>query len=506
MNSTAPAGTLAQVRALVGLRWRMIRSRRTHRALLLLVAVVVLVITLGVVGALQLPEQSAFNAALLTPTAFLVFAISAVLSPLAAGGGYDLFPSEQLDSYPVRSSTSYVVTLLMAPLNVAWLVQLAGLLSLTAYVVGATPGLAASLTFTAVYVVALTVTGQSIAWVVVGARRRRLGRHVVRGLALVILAAGALAVPGGWQDLLDRSPTRWIVVSMLAGTTNHFARWGEGLLVLLVLAVAAVLVGVRATAWALRRPPMTTARAWAGAVARRAPRRHAAAELRSLDRASVWRAPALRRGALDIALMPAAVGIIARLDWGQIALTTGLVTAGAGLLFGVNVFCLDGGGALWIASQPHDPRLVFRAKARVLAETCLVSALLTAVASGLRAREAPSAAELTAVAGVALCCTALVVGGCLRLSVERPHRADLRGPRDTPAPPGTMAVYSLRLAVMTTFAALAVASMADLDRWWLPLALAGAIALFGVSSYLTALRQFQDESVRSRVALTVAAG
>jgi hypothetical protein len=506
MTARMASGTRAQVRALVSLRWRMIRTRRTRRGLLALVAAALTLIAVAVVGATTLPQESAFNAALLTPTAFLVFALSAVVSPLAAGGGYDLFPAEQLEVYPVRPSTSFVVTLLMAPLNVAWAVQLAGLLVLTAYVVGAQPGLAAALAFTLVYVAAMTVTGQSLAWIVVGARRRRAGRLILLALVVTTTAAAALTLRSGWQPVLDRAPTRHLVIAMLAGGTRQYVVWGKGLALLVVLTVVATVVGARATAWALRRPPTTTARAWSGAVPRRSPRRDVGAELRAVDRASVWRAPALRRGALVIALMPAAVGIVARFNWEQIALTTGLVSAGAGLLFGVNIFCLDGSGAVWLASHPHDPRLVFRAKARVLVETCLVSATIAAVASGLRAQAAPKPAELAAVVAAGICCTALVVGTCLRLSVERPHRADLRGPRDTPAPPGTMAVYSTRLAVMTTFAALAVATMAELDRWWLPLAMGAAIAVLGVSAYLRTLTLFVDETTRSRVALTVSAG
>lgn len=499
------SGVLSQLRALVGLRWRMVRSRRTRIAMVAVVAGALGVMACGVTGALLLPKGTTFNAALLTPTAFLVFAALSVGAPLAAGGGYDLFPAEQLVAYPIRPATSYAVTVLLAPLNVAWIVQVSGLLSLTAYVVGMRAGLAAALALTSTFIAVMTVAGQSIAWAVVGLRRSRGGRRIVSGLG----AAAALAVVGALaagHHVLDRVPTRGVAIAAFAGGRGHLGVWGRGIAVLVAIGVVGALVGVAVTGWALRRPDQVGAARQSGAVSRRAPRRNRSAQLRATDRASVWRAPALRRGALVIALLPGLVGAVVRLPWDSIAVTSGLVVAGAGLLYGVNVFCLDGSGALWLASLPHPPRTALLAKATVLTETCLLAAAIAAAASAARTRRAPSPTELAAVVASIACCTTLVLATCLRLSVMRPHRADLRGPRDTPAPPGTMAVYSIRLAVQTTLSALAIAVIAKTGTWWLPLATGAALALLGVSSLVGTVRLFSDDSVRTRVVITVANG
>jgi hypothetical protein len=69
----------------------------------------------------------------------------------------------------------------------------------------------------------------------------------------------------------------------------------------------------------------------------------------------------------------------------------------------------------------------------------------------------------------ALTCTAVVVAQCLGASVRRPHRADLRSPRDAVAPPGALAYASLRLAAPTALVGLVLAAAAASGTWWLPL-------------------------------------
>jgi hypothetical protein len=94
----------------------------------------------------------------------------------------------------------------------------------------------------------------------------------------------------------------------------------------------------------------------------------------------------------------------------------------------------------------------------------------------------------------------------MRLSVVHPHRADLRGSREAPAPPGAMAVHSARLAISTTFLALFIAMSTVVDEWWAP-ALAGtAICLRALRSLIRSQRLWADPFVRSRVIATVAAG
>ncbi len=58
------------------------------------------------------------------------------LAPLAAGGGNELFPTDQLSAYPITARTQYLASLALTPLNLAWTTQLVALIGLTAYVSG----------------------------------------------------------------------------------------------------------------------------------------------------------------------------------------------------------------------------------------------------------------------------------------------------------------------------------------------------------------------------------
>ena len=92
------------------------------------------------------------------------------------------------------------------------------------------------------------------------------------------------------------------------------------------------------------------------------------------------------------------------------------------------------------------------------------------------------------------------------LSVRSPHRADLQGSRDTPAPPATMAAYSVRLAALTTFTGLGFSLTAYADNPWLPLGLMVALGMLATRRLLGAARLYAQPQVRARVAATVAAG
>ncbi|MDP9181589.1 MAG: hypothetical protein M3P04_02275, partial [Actinomycetota bacterium] len=241
-------------------------------------------------------------------------------------------------------------------------------------------------------------------------------------------------------------------------------------------------------------------------VTRRGARGSALGELVAVDQASVWRSTPLRRGALVLAALPGGVAMLAHPSWASLALLPGLVGAGAGLLFGVNAFCLDGAGAIFGASQPHDPRDTLIAKLIVVTQTCLVAVLLAVALAATQVRETPTAAELVALAGSLVGTTLLVVAACARMSVERPHKADLRGPRDTPAPPATMAVYSMRLALGTTWAGLAFAGAGASGSVVAGLAASVAVLSIGVRSLLSTFARWRDPAVRSRVVTTVAYG
>jgi hypothetical protein len=241
-------------------------------------------------------------------------------------------------------------------------------------------------------------------------------------------------------------------------------------------------------------------------VHRRTARRGALRELVAVDRASVWRAPALRRGAVVLAVLPGLLAAGAALPWSSLVVLPGLVAGGPALLFGVNAFSLDASGALWLASLPSEPALLLRSKALVLTETVLGAVVVACGAGSVRSPGSPTAAELTALASSVLLCTAVVVVLALHASLRRPFRADLRGPRDAVAPPGALALASLRLALPTAVVGVVLSAAAGTGVWWLPPALAlPLLGLCAVSAVRTA-RRWADPVHRSFVVHTVANG
>jgi hypothetical protein len=192
--------------------------------------------------------------------------------------------------------------------------------------------------------------------------------------------------------------------------------------------------------------------------------------------------------------------------WSSLPLLPGLVAAGTGLLFGVNAFALDGAGAVWVATLPHPPRTTFEAKLVVVGETCLAAVVLAVGLAATQTGQRPSVAEALALVGSVLGSTLLVVAVCGRLSLTRPHKADLRGPRDTPAPPATMAVYSLRLALATTWSGLAFVAAAASGSSVAAIAAALVVLALAGRSVLRTLREWSEPARRARVVTTVAYG
>jgi hypothetical protein len=502
------ASTSVQLRALVSLRWRMIRSRWARLGLVLLGAGVPLSGLGTVAAARQLPGDQAFGVALVTPTLFLIAAVAAVLAPLAAGGGNELYPADQLSPYPVRPATVFAGSLLLAPLNLAWLAQLLAMLGAISFITRDSPRPGLALGTALGYLACVTVAGQAVAWWVVGVRQTRAGRTLV----WVAAAATGLAVAGIWlagagAEALDRSPTTAVVVLVLRASADPVGTWAPGLAVLGLATVLSGWAGTKLCSWALARGHDAGVHQEARPVRRRAPRRTAFAELTAVDRASVWRSVPMRRGIVVLGVLPGAAAAAASVDWPSIVLLPGLVAAGAGLLFGVNAFCLDASGAIWLASLPHDPRLGYFAKTRVLAEVCLAAVLVAVLAAAIRAPQPPTLTQVAAVLASVVACTASVVATCMSLSVHRPHRADLRGARDTPAPPGSLAVYSVRLSVITTLTALTLSLASHAKPWpWLPLLVAVPLTVRAALATLRVGREWAQPLVRAQVVTTVASG
>jgi hypothetical protein len=515
-----------QVRALLALRWQMLRARPLRVGLAVLGVVSLVLVVLGVLGGAGMPLGHVASGATsdamqidpfadrrgeigaLLPSAMLAFALLCLVAPVAAGGGYELIPEAELVAYPIRVSTLVRVSLVLSPLNIAWYLQVLVLSAATAYAVrgphGPTPPVLVLLLFLA----ACTTVGQALGWALVGVRRTRTGRLSSWGLlAAVLVVAGWVIATDHGSTFLDNAPTKRVLGAQLGVANGDFGGAAPTLLVLVLACGLGYIASVRIASWALRRPGDLGVD---GPLTRPVHRRRQAATpgkaLLDVDRASVWRSPPLRRGLLVLAVLPVAAAAVASLPWSSIALLPPLVSSGAALLFGVNALSLDGAGALWVATLPHDPALVLRVKARVVTEVVTGSVLLVLLGAGLRANGTPSALDLLCVLGGAISCVALVVSQCMRLSVTRPHRAELRGARDTPAPPGAMAVYSMRLAALTTTIGL-LFSLATFGAPW-PVPVVMTLALVGVASWSWrgTRRRWLDPAVRTRVVTTVAAG
>jgi hypothetical protein len=499
--------TGGQLLELVRLRWRMVRSERVRLGLVLLAALIPGLLCAAVIAGQLVPRGRSFDVTVLAPTAFLGFAVLSLVAPLAAGGGNELFPPEQLTPYPIRPSTEFAASLLVAPLNLAWMTQALLLFGITSFVTGDRPGLGLALVTTLVYVALVTVAGQGVAWLVIGARQTAAGRRWVWAAAGAVAVATVVVVRADLgYAVLDHSPTTPVVDSALAGASQHLGRWLAGTTQLAGLLAIAYIGGARACAWALRRPGDGQRFRESRTHRRRRPAAGAGGALARADRASVWRSAPLRRGLLVLTLLPGLVAAGAGLEWESLAVVPALVTAGAGLLFGVNVFCLDGGGATWLASLPHPPRQAIAAKTLVLAETITGSGLIAAVAGSLRAEHPPTAADIAALLGCVVSCSAVVLATCVHVSLAHPRHALLRGGRDTPAPPAAMAVYSARLATVTTLIGLLFGGVAHAGSWSVAVVLAVAMTTLSGVSLARSVRSWDDPVKRAQVVAAVSSG
>jgi hypothetical protein len=461
----------------------------------------------AVVTGLLLPRQQSFEITLLAPTAYLSVALLAILAPLVAGGGNDLFPSDQLVAYPLTGRTQYLVSLALTPLNLAWTTQLVALLGLTAFTIGPSWATPLGLLTCLAYVTFVTIAGQALAWLVIGVRTTRVGRLTTWSTAGVLIVAGlGTILTHHVSSVLDRAPTTPVVTAAVGPSNGTFRLWLLVTPVLLLLALMADSAGRRACDWSLRQPGDLGARISSVQVRRRARPRSERGAILATDRASVWRCAPLRRGLLVLSLLPGAVAAVAGLDWPSLVLLPGLVSAGAGLLFGVNAFCLDGSGAVWLESLPRRPNVAFWSKAQVVAETCLVSIVLTLGAAVLRVGQAPSTSQVTALVACALVALARVVALCMELSLSSPHRADLRGARDTPAPPGVMAAYSARLALSTTLVAILFSALAEVAPWQWSLYVAIPFLLLSARRVVRSSGRWTEHGVRCRVVTVVSSG
>ncbi|HUR51110.1 MAG TPA: hypothetical protein VMZ11_03195 [Mycobacteriales bacterium] len=494
-----------QLVGLLQLRWVMVRSRGVRTLLLLSLLLVGYLAYAIARSGNDLEQAKVATAVELAPVAFLGFVVLAVIAPLTAGGGNEVFPPDQLVAFPIRPRTQFLGGLALAPLNLVWVLQLLTLTAETAFVSRGGSGWRAAATATG-YVVCATVLGQALSWWVAGLRQTRTGRRALTVLAVAAVGGSVLAIRFGLGHVIvERTPTRTLVHAV-AARPDELTRWAVTTCALLALIAAGLWLGTALCGWALRRPTDTTARVDLGPVRRRTARTGPLAELVAVNRASAWRAPALRRGGLVLAILPGIGAAGAGVPWESLTILPGLVAAGAGLLFGVNAFALDGSGALWMASLPHRPRLVALAKVLVLAETVAAAVFLAALAGGVRSPGSPTPSQLSAIVFSGLACTAVVVAVCLSSSVRRPHHALLRSPRDSIAPPGALALASLKLSAPAAMVGLLFSGAAQSGLVWVPPLLAVPVVALAVLSVLRSLATYDQPLPRARVVSVVSAG
>lgn len=486
-----------------GMRSRGHRRARTALAIFAMLTVAVATIPSFVPSAYD--SDRATDIVLLMPTAYLAFLLTTTLAVVGSGGGRELLPRDQAVAYPLSPTTDHLGALLLAPLNIAWIIQVWFLLATTAYVVRPQSLLWVQLTLL-LWVLTSTAVAQCAAWGVEWIRRGPHGVALVR-LIWFVLGAGlaALVAFGRLGDVLDGGPGVSIARVVFSAGGGNWIVWPIGVLGFVALGVAAVALGASLAHAVSRRTARDEAKVEGQTYA---PRPMPSSELAALirtDRASVLRSLPLRRGLIVLALLPGLVAAGGQLGWDMLPILPGLVAAGGALLFGINAWCLDGVGALWRDSLPVDPRLAFVARAFVLFEILMMATLGCLAIAALRAGGLPTSAELSAVLATVVVVSLQVVARSMQWSVRRPYAMDLRSARGTPAPPFAMFTYSGWLAFSSTMTGLVFGLTARAaDPSW-AIVMAVPFVLAAVRRILISLREWNEPERRARVVATVSA-
>ncbi len=443
----------------------------------------------------------AFDVVLLMPTALAAFLALGIVSAAASGGGRELISRDASAVFPISPTTDHLGALLLAPLNIAWLLQTWMLLGSTAFALGNQVSLISAQVLVLLWVATATATAQAVAWGLEGARRVPHGVIGVRALVAGLLGAVlGLQLSGNLLAVFDQVPTQPIVLGMLTGFD---LRWLQTVGLLIGLLIVAVVVGAIPAHLAARRIPRDELRVETGTFAARRPPYSDLTALIRTDRGSVWRAVPMRRGVAVLAVGPGLVALLGDLPWSSMTVLPGLVASGGALLFGVNAWCLDGRGALWRESLPVSPGTVFGARAYVLAEFLLAASLATVALAAVRAG-VPNLSELMALVCTLVVVTIQVVAASLRWSAQHPFAVDLRSARATPAPPLSMVGYSTRLAVSTTLTSLVFSGLSRVPDWRIPVLIAVPFVCWSLFRLNRTYRLWLNPVDRARIITTVA--
>jgi hypothetical protein len=434
------------------------------------------------------------------PSAMAGILILSMSSAIASGGGRELISRDQASPYAISPTTDHLGALLLAPLNIAWMIQAWLLLGSMAYGLGWDDLVPAQLVMLC-WLVFATSAGQVVAWSVEMLRRGRFGIALTRGLLVCLAgAAGYVQLTHRAAHVFDSIPTSWFFFGALDGWHLY---WWETMGALLAGTVVAVVLGAVPAHLAARRMPRDEARMETDQHEPRPMARTVLGTLVRGDRASVWRSVPMRRGVMVLAVGPGLVAIFGNLPWSSMTILPGLVASGGALLFGVNAWCLDGRGALWRENLPVAPTVLFDARAWVLAEFLATASLITIGVGALRAG-IPDPQEFSALVCTLLVVLLQVVGASLRWSLAHPYPVDLRSARATPAPPAAMVGYSTRLAVSTTFTSLIFSGCAHVPEWRLSVVIAIPCLMWSGVRLARTRHLWRDPVARSVVVTTTA--
>src|SRR4051795_5678143 len=241
-------------------RFRAQAVRRRHLTRGLVGSFVLVTLAIAIVPAFLPGAQGAgkaFDIFLLMPSAMAGILALNVASAIASGGGLELISRDQASPYPISPTTDHLGALLLAPLNIAWMIQAWILLGSMAFSFG--PGkLFQAQVAILLWLVFATAAAQVVAWTMEAVRRGPFGIGISRGL-LVCLGLGALIIQltGHLTTFLDRIPTLWVFAGAVSGWAP---RWWITIGALVVGTVVAVALGALPAHLAARRLPRDEAR------------------------------------------------------------------------------------------------------------------------------------------------------------------------------------------------------------------------------------------------------
>lgn len=497
---------MRDARVILRFRSQQLRGGSRRRARLVLIGLVlVTVVAAWLPQYVSSDRPKPYRVLVLMPTTYLAFLLITTLAAAATGGGRELIPREEATPFPIGIKTDFLLGVMLAPLNIAWLLETWLLLASVSYGLRAHWQVAAAQVVTLAWIAMATVLAQAIAAGAEYARRLRHGVIAVRGFTGLLAGAAVwLVVSHRLAPLLDRGlVTRWMVNAQARLMVGDGWRALIAVLGCLVAVAISFAAGARLAELGARHQAVEELRVESGQRTSRSHPKSDFAALLRVDRASVWRAVPLRRGIVFLGLLPGAIALAGSLHWQVIMLFPGLVASGAALLFGVNIWCLDARGAWWRESLPVGASMMFAVRTWVLAELLLCGMAPALLLGALRAGS-PSPAEVAALLGAILTTVVVVSGRCLRWSIQHPYPADLRTARATPAPPLAMVGYSAKLSLLTTVLGLCFYATSLASATW-ALMVALVVVLFAASDLMHTARLWTSGESRA-VVLTMVAG